>query len=69
MKRNDIKNLHSMTVADLQKKLAEVAVQVAKVRLEKKVGRVANVKQLSTLSDDIARIKTVIRQKEMEANV
>jgi ribosomal protein L29 len=67
MKRNDIKALHGLSIAELQKKLIESVAVLARIKLEKKVGKLSNVKTVSSTSDDIARIKTVLREKEMEA--
>ncbi len=69
MKRNDIKALHALSIGELNKKLADLTMQVAKAKLEKKVGKLANVRMVSGLGDDIARIKTLMHQKEMEATV
>ena len=69
MKRNDIKALAGMTTADLNKKLMELQKEVAKSRLEKRVGKLTNVRIVATLHDDIARVKTVLPIKEMEATV
>lgn len=63
MKRNDIKALHDMTTADLQKKLDELSTAFAKARLEKKVGRLTNPRMVSSLADDIARVKTILKMK------
>jgi large subunit ribosomal protein L29 len=69
MKRNDITALHTQTLPDLKKKLDELLVKVTKHRLERKVGKLENTKLVSSLRKDIARLKTVMTQKEMEVNV
>ncbi len=69
MKRKDITALHDLDVAALQKKLAELTEQFAKVKLEKKVGKVANRRLASTLADDIARVKTILAENMMKATV
>ncbi len=69
MKRNDINALHTMTVEDLRKKLTELSQAFAKAKLEKKVGKLANRRFAATLSDDIARVKTILTEKEMEASL
>lgn len=66
MKRKEITALQDMSLSDLNKKLGELTMDVAKAKLEKKVGKLANVRLVSTLSDDIARIKTIMHKKEME---
>jgi ribosomal protein L29 len=65
MKRNDITALHTMAAADLHKKLEETVAVLVKSRLEKKVGKIANKRLVTNLADDVARIKTVLRQKEL----
>ena len=67
MKRKDITALHSLSIAELQKKLVELMTLAAKTRLEKKVGKVANKKAVTILNDDIARVKTVLREQEIVA--
>lgn len=65
MKRNDIKALHSKSVAELTKQVTELQLELSKKRHEKRVGRVSNTRSISQLADDIARIKTIIREKEL----
>lgn len=69
MKRKDITALHELSLSELNKKLSDLTMQVAKAKLEKRVGKLANLRMVSTLGDDIARIKTIMHQKEMEATV
>lgn len=68
MKRNDIKELHQKTVAELHKQLGELVQDLSIMRLQKKVGKLASSTKLKTLSDDIARIKTVISNKARGEN-
>lgn len=67
MKRNDIKKLATLEVSELQAQLATVSAEMTKARLAKKSGKLNNLRSISVLSDDIARIKTVLRQKELTA--
>ena len=67
MKRNDIKALHQKTVAELEKELVKLTNDLANMRLQKKVGKLDSVAKLKNVSDDIARIKTIITEKEKEA--
>jgi ribosomal protein L29 len=68
MKSNDIKDLHQQTVADLRKQLVGLQQHVAMLRMKKAAGKPE--KELpSRVSDDVARIKTVIREKELLAVV
>jgi ribosomal protein L29 len=65
MKRNDIKQLQQLSVEELNKKLNELSMSLAKSRLEKKAGRLANPRLVSTLADDLARVKTFLTQKQV----
>ncbi|PWU23124.1 50S ribosomal protein L29 [Candidatus Cerribacteria bacterium 'Amazon FNV 2010 28 9'] len=66
MKKNDIKSLHSMSVADLQKKQQELFVEFARSRMQHKANRLKNVRILSSLRDDVARVSTVLAMKQEE---
>ncbi|MFZ1721162.1 MAG: 50S ribosomal protein L29 [Microgenomates group bacterium] len=64
MKRNDIKALHTLDSAELQKKLSELQQQLATARLGHRVGK-ASVTTIARVRDDIARIKTVLREQQL----
>ena len=66
MKRNDIKALHQKTVAELDKELAMMNRDLANMRLQKKVGKLSSTAKLKNLSDDIARIKTILTEKKLQ---
>lgn len=68
MKRNEIKALSQKTVAELDKELLKCSHDLANMRLQKKVGKLSSVSKLRNLSDDIARIKTVLTEKETLGN-
>lgn len=65
MKRNDITALASKSTSELQAQLTQLMAEVTKARLAKKTGRLANLRSISHLNDDIARIKTIMRQKQL----
>jgi ribosomal protein L29 len=67
MKRKDITALHEKTRAELLKQLNEVQIKLATARLQKTVGKLASPSQIQTMRNDIARIKTVLRQQEITA--
>ncbi len=67
MKRTDITQLQEMSLDELHTKLDELVKEMATVKLEKMANKLKDVKKPSKLSDDIARIKTVIRQKTVSA--
>jgi len=67
MKRNDIKALSQKTEAELNKELVELTHGLANMRLQKKVGKLSSVAKLKILSDDIARIKTILTEKKLQS--
>jgi ribosomal protein L29 len=66
MKRNDISALHEKTVEELQQQLVELRQQLAHTRLERGAGK-ATLSKVRSLADDVARVKTVLREKELRA--
>jgi ribosomal protein L29 len=65
MKRNEIKALKEKTEAQLVKQLSELRIELAKARLEKKAMKLTNISLPRTLADDIARVKTELRRREL----
>ncbi len=66
MKRNDIAALHEKTSDELNKQLVELTNQLAQARLERVVGKTA-LSKVRLLADDVARIKTVLGNKQRAA--
>ncbi|MBU0578572.1 50S ribosomal protein L29 [Patescibacteria group bacterium] len=67
MKRNNIKALHEKTNAELLKQLQELEMKVAQSKLELSAGKLGDTRSISRLRDDIARIKTILREQELLA--
>jgi ribosomal protein L29 len=63
MKKNDVRALVDLSVAELSKKVTEFNKQLVKVLLEKKSGKLENTALPSRLRDDIARVKFVLEAK------
>ena len=63
MKANEIR---SMSVADLNAKLAELKKDLFMLRMQHATNRLDNPTKISAVRRDIARVKTVIREKELE---
>lgn len=66
MKSKDIKALSELSVEKLRAKQVELAQEFSKARMEHRVGRLKNVRILSSLRDDMARVLTVLEAKKME---
>lgn len=65
MKRNDITALQTKEVTELQQQLTGLETELVKARLERSAGKLQNPAKVRSLSDDIARVKTVIREKQL----
>ncbi len=68
MKRNDIKDLANKSVAELNTQLNEAMTKLATMRQTKMTGRLSNPTQLRHLRDDIARVRGMLRQRELTGN-
>lgn len=65
MKRKDKENLRSSSIEELKKKLSESAQELARTAQERYTKQSKNVRQRKTLRLHIARIQTLIREKEL----
>ena len=63
MKANEIR---SMSVADLEAKLVELKKDVFMLRMQHATNHLDNPVKISAVRRDIARVKTVIREKALE---
>ena len=61
MKANELKE---MKVEDLQKKMAELNEELFNLRFQLHTGQLENTARVSETRKDIARIKTVLREKQ-----
>ena len=62
MKINDIK---SMTNEELQTKLVALKAELFNLRFSHATGNLTNPMQLNAVKKDIARVKTIIREREI----
>ena len=61
MKAKELKNL---SVADLQKKLDDLKKDLFMLRMQHATNQLDNPMQIAAVKKDIARVKTIIREKE-----
>lgn len=69
MKTNDIKALHDKSQAELKKELNTLMKDLAGMRLLAKAGKLDSPAKLKNLRKDVARIKTVLREKELKQSI
>jgi large subunit ribosomal protein L29 len=67
MKVNEIKELQNLSVAELNTKLSELKEELFNLRFRHATGQLENPVSLRNCKKDIARVQTVIRQKELKA--
>ncbi|WP_027371015.1 50S ribosomal protein L29 [Desulfovermiculus halophilus] len=60
------REMRDMTEKELHKKLAEYNQEKFKLRFQHATGQLENTQRIPTVKKNIARILTILRQKEME---
>ena len=66
MKKVDIKTL---TNAELTSKLSELKSELFNLRFSLATGNLPNNSQIKNVKKDIARVKTILRERELKAEV
>ena len=64
MKAKEIKDIRGLSVEDLDKKLNELKKDLFMLRMQHATNQLDNPLQIAAVKKDIARIKTIIREKE-----
>ena len=64
MKAKEIKEIRNLSVEDLQKKLNDLKKDLFMLRMQHATNQLDNPMQLAAVKKDIARVKTIIREKE-----
>ena len=64
MKAKEIKEVRGLSVEDLNKKLNELKKDLFMLRMQHATNQLENPLQIAAVKKDIARIKTIIREKE-----
>ena len=64
MKAKEIKEVRSLSVEKLTEKLQELKKDLFMLRMQHATNQLDNPMQIATVKKDIARIKTIIREKE-----
>ena len=64
MKAKEIKEIRGLSVEDLNKKMNELKKDLFMLRMQHATNQLDNPLQIAAVKKDIARIKTIIREKE-----
>ena len=62
-----IKDLKQRSEAELNSKLGELKQELFNLRFNHTTGQLSNPMQINTCKKDIARIKTILRERELKA--
>ena len=67
MKRNDkMKEFQKLTTEEIMKKIAENKEELLKLRMKQATGSLENSARVDELRKDVARLKTILRNREIE---
>ena len=61
------KELHEMTVEELNAKMKELSEELFNLRFRHAIGQLENSASLKNTKKDIAKIKTILRESEIKA--
>ena len=64
MKAKEIKEIRGLSVEDLNKKLGELKKDLFMLRMQHATNQLDNPMKIAAAKKDIARVKTIIREKE-----
>lgn len=65
MKRKDIQELHSKTIKELKESAKKLQKELVQLQTDLGAGKLKNVHQIKTKRRDLAKVKTIIREKEL----
>lgn len=65
MKAKELKELKAMSVEDLEKKLKALKEEIFALRFQHATNQLDNPMRITAVRKDIARVKTVIREKQI----
>lgn len=63
------KELHDLTVDELNNKLKELKEELFNLRFRHTIGQLENPASINTCKKNIARVKTILRQRELKDRV
>ena len=67
MKRNDkMKEFQKLTTEEINKKIAENKEELLKLRMKQATGSLENTARVDELRKDVARLKTILKIREIE---
>jgi len=68
MKRKDLQELRTKTKKELLELIKKAEEELARLRIEKEAGKLKDVHLVTKKSDDLARLKTILKEMELNEN-
>lgn len=68
MKRKDLQELRTKTKKELLELIRKTEGELAGLRIEKKAGKLRDVHLMTKKSNDLARLKTILKEMELNEN-
>jgi len=68
MKRKDLQELKTKTKKELLELIRKAEEELARLRIEKEAGKLKDVHLVTKKSDDLARLKTILKEMELNEN-
>jgi len=68
MKRKDLQELRTKTKKELLELIRKAEEELARLRIEKEAGKLKDVHLVTKKSDDLARLKTILKEMELNEN-
>lgn len=65
MKKKDVQELRNKSIKELRELMRKIQEELVKLRTELGAGKLKNVHQVKLKRRDLARIKTILREKEL----
>ena len=65
MKKNQLKELHAKTMVELVSLIQKGEIELAKLKMDLRAGKLKDVQLLNKKRDDLARMKTIFRSKQL----
>ena len=69
VKQMKAKELRNKSVDELNKSVGDLKTELFNLRFQQATGELDNPMRINTVKKDIARVKTVIRERELSINV
>ena len=65
MKKKELKELHQKSQQELQNLMKKAQEELVKLKMDRKAGRLKNVRLPENKRHDLARIKTILEEKDL----